>query len=84
MSGSASSESCSRCSDGLISVRPLVPNRAPAAALASLFPVLCHGMVSVVPNRPPNLKNNTPTKSSEVIIRCRFVDFLGRRRPPPP
>ena len=34
---SAPSESCSRCSAGLISALPLVPNRAPAAALAS-FP----------------------------------------------
>ena len=40
---SARSESCSRCSAGLISALPLVPNRAPAAALAS-FPVPCHGM----------------------------------------
>ena len=34
---SAPSESRSRCSAGLISALPLVPNRAPAAALAS-FP----------------------------------------------
>ena len=34
---SARSESCSRCSAGLISALPLVPHRAPAAALAS-FP----------------------------------------------
>ena len=40
---SARSESCSRCSAGLISALPLVPNRAPAAALTS-FPVPCHGM----------------------------------------
>ena len=40
---SARSESCSRCSAGLISALPLDPNRAPAAALAS-FPVPCHGM----------------------------------------
>ena len=40
---SAPSESCSRCSAGLISALPLVPNRAPAAALTS-FPVPCHGM----------------------------------------
>ena len=39
----ARSESCSRCSAGLISALPLDPNRAPAAALAS-FPVPCHGM----------------------------------------
>ena len=38
---SARSEPCSRCSAGLISALPLVPNRAPAAALAS-FPVPCH------------------------------------------
>ena len=38
---SARSELCSRCSAGLISALPLVPNRAPAAALAS-FPVPCH------------------------------------------
>ena len=40
---SARSESCSRCSVGLISALPLDPNRAPAAALTS-FPVPCHGM----------------------------------------
>ena len=34
---SARSESCSRCSAGLISALPLVPNRAPAAALASFL-----------------------------------------------
>eukprot|EP00959_Pyramimonas_sp_CCMP1952_P094547 1977765-Pyramimonas_sp.AAC.1 len=32
---SARSKSCSRCSAGVISVLPLVPNRASAAALAS-------------------------------------------------
>ena len=40
---SARSESCSSCSAGLKSALPLVPNRAPSAALTS-FPVLCHGM----------------------------------------
>ena len=34
---SGRSKSCSQCSAGLISALPLVPNRAPAAALAS-FP----------------------------------------------
>ena len=34
---SARSEPCSRCSAGLISALPLVPNRAPAAALASFL-----------------------------------------------
>eukprot|EP00959_Pyramimonas_sp_CCMP1952_P364161 7625820-Pyramimonas_sp.AAC.1 len=39
---SARSESCSRCSAGLISALPLAPNRAPSAALASS--VSCHGV----------------------------------------
>eukprot|EP00959_Pyramimonas_sp_CCMP1952_P125339 2620640-Pyramimonas_sp.AAC.1 len=41
---SARSGSCSRCSAVLISALPLVPNRAPPAALASLFPVPCRGV----------------------------------------
>eukprot|EP00959_Pyramimonas_sp_CCMP1952_P328956 6887292-Pyramimonas_sp.AAC.1 len=64
MSGSASSESCSRCSPGLIPALPLVPNRAPAAAMASLFPMSCHGMVSVL---APRSRKWPPEESSEVI-----------------